>query len=1121
MGFLDNLKSYFVQNQKKQELERQQKQNELLQKLLEAKQRAKGIDVPRFDAVVGKKQEDTGVKRVVNNVKSNVKSFVKQAPINAISPLAKFIPSKFKEKTYDEIIKQGRELLQSTPRTFMGYANNIRGEQQFTPKTGFEKAVLGTEPVKKLFSDNMRTPSTFIKSLGKPQDTNTQGADFLKSFGAKESTAGKYGNLAGLGLLASELPGFKQAKGLALGAKGLKEGELALKGAKGLKTFIKGAEEFNPQAYIKEIEQAQKAARGGKIGNAFAKTKDIYKEIKSKLVDSNAPIEDTLREASKKGKFEILKKYNISNQINRVLKAPDIAGAFAKENGLVDIIKKTDNLSNLDQYMLAKHSQDLAQQGVETGRNLIKDQKLIGAFSKQYEPIAKEVVSYSHKILDTATEGGLISKDLATKLKTQYPNYVPMQRVFSELEKGNKAFGTSAVASFSKQSVVQKIKGSKRAIESPIESLMAKTNDVVEQVEKNKAAQMLTSYEALPGNPFGLRKLETGESAPHTISTFRNGVKEVFEVNPDIERAAKNLNKEQIGLVGRILALPVRIGKAGITGLNPAFVAANVVKDQLFSVVTSKVARKTAAVANPINFGKALFSAIGHGKLYDEVVAQGAMSTSFDIARDQLPQTVARIRSNKNVASKIAYTVRHPGELLRTVENIIGRSEELTRIQQYAGTKQAALKAGRTAQDAQIIAAEAARENTANFSRSGEWGRALNGAVMYLNASIQGSRSLIRAFKSNPVGTGTKIATTILLPSAIITSYNLSDPERKKVYEDIPEYEKETNLILIPPNAKKDETTGKYNVIKIPLPPGLSNFTSLVRRPIEAAQGLDPVKFMDIANSVMGLSPVNLTRDNKFSASSIASTLLPQAVKPTIEAITNKDMFTGNSIVSKKYEGLSKELQVKPNTSGTARIIGGKLGTSPIKTENFVKGTFGEVGLNLLNLTDRGLAKAGVVPQDQTGGRSFMESLKRRFTEAQGGQLENKDYELTANAKQQENDINYKTKQEAEIVLKELNSLSKDQANKKYNQIKEQNPFLAKKIKDLKSEEDKGLSSSEKILNSMGVTNGQRAKYIFEKANLLKTKEEKNAYIKDLEDKGIISKNVKEQLRRLKEGKGI
>lgn len=736
--------------------------------------------------------------------------------------------------------------------------------------------------------------------------------------------------------------------------------------------------QFSPTKYVSDMMKQREASRAGKIETTKNKAVNFYNEMKVKLVDSNAPIEDLIALSQKHYKYEVLPKYDITNQIDRTLRAPTIAGQFIKDSGFDKVIRDVPDLNALDQYVIARHGKTLRAKGIETGRDPIADTQLMSQLGPQYEPYAKRVTDFARKLLDYCVDSGLISKSLADELKTAYPDYVPLNRVFSEMEKSGGQLNSRAMASLSKQSVVQRIVGSKREIESPIKSLLEKTTDAFIQGEKNKAARILAGYKDLPGFKGLIKELPKGEGAAHTFSYLDNGVKKTFETTPEIAAAAKALNVQQLNILGKILAFPVRIARLGITGVNPPFVAANLVKDQVSSFINSRHGLKTS-VANPKVFLEAIFNAVKHGDLYEEMVRQGASGTSFDISRNQIPQTIKKIRASKSMGGKIKYTVRHPGELFRALENMIGRGEEATRLQQFIGTKRALLKEGRTPEDANILGAKASRENSANFARRGEWGNVLNGAILYLNAGIQGSRSFVRSLERTPVKTVAKVAISIFAPVAIATSWNLSDPKRKEVYEDIEDYEKENNIIYIPPNPTMDDK-GAYNVIKIPMPPGISSLAGPVRKGVEQANGLDPVRFSDFAHALFSsVSPVEPT------ANKALSTLTPQAIKPTLEGFTNKNFFTGKDQVPEFLQERPTEAQVYPWTSGTAKKIGKPLEVSPIKVENFIKGTLGGVGSQTLNISDKILSKLGIIGEDEIGGQDTLEAITARFNKARGG----------------------------------------------------------------------------------------------------------------------------------------
>lgn len=748
-------------------------------------------------------------------------------------------------------------------------------------------------------------------------------------------------------------------------------------------TAVKESDAFDAAKYVAQNIAKRDAAQGG-APKLLDRAASFLKLAKTKLVDFAAPIEDVLTETLKKTKVTLKPSENITNQIDRVLRAPTIAGQFLRDGGLEAVIKKTPSLEALDQYLIARHARTVAASGIKTGRDLAKDVKLIETLAPQYQPLANVVTDYSRKLLDYSVDSGLISKELAQKLKETYPDYVPLNRIFQEDELVDHGFGGGrAVASLSKQTVVRKLAGSEREIASPLESLIAKTNDAFRQGEKNKAARLLASYKDLPGNPFDLRELAKGESAPHTISFLNHGVKRTFQTTREIADAAKALNVQQLNILGKILAFPVRVAKLGITGINIPFVASNIAKDQVTAFINSSKALQTS-IANPVNFTKALFAAVKHDDLYEELVREGGGGTSFDIARDQIPATIDRIRASRSTASRVLYTVRHPSELLRTVENIIARSEEVTRLQQYRGTREALLKQGMSAAEAKIAAAKAARENTVNFARRGEWGTVLNSAFLYLNAGIQGTRTLIRSAATRPAATAAKIATTVFLPVSIATAWNMSDPDRRTAYSDIAEFEKENNIIIVPPNPTKDDR-GRWNVIKIPLAQGVNNLATVPRRALEQALGLDDVRSREIAQALIAtVSPIAPTKG------AILSSLTPQAIKPTLEQASNTNFFTGRTIVSPYMTGQPPEKQVYKDTSGAARRIAKLFKMSPLKVESFIKETFGGVGSQALNAIDRALATGKLIPPEQIGGESTFEATIRRFRKATGGELERK-----------------------------------------------------------------------------------------------------------------------------------
>lgn len=795
---------------------------------------------------------------------------------------------------------------------------------------------------------------------------------------------------------------------------------------------------FDADAYVKEMTQKREPVKvGSTIKQGFS---NFIADVKAKIVDSSAPIEDAVRTAQKEHKFQLSPEKDISNQIDRVLRSPSLAGQFMEDAGLAGIIKDAPDINKLDQYLIAKQALKVEERGITTGRNLKKDTALVQTLSPEYEGIGKQVTKYSEDLLDYAVDSGLVSKALATELKQIYPDYVPIARIFSELEKAPVQQGAKSVASLSKQTIVERLKSSDKEIESPLQSLMIKTNDAFNQGERNKAAKILAEYRDLPGFEDKITELKPGEKAPFTFSYLENGEKRTFKTTKEIAESAKRLNVEEAGLLIKLLRAPVRLFKAGTTGFEPSFIATNIVKDQMTAFINSEHGMKTS-IANPVNFVKALFSTLKHDDLYKEMVKEGGGGTSFDVNRGQAKQTIASIRSTRSVPERVKYLVTNPAQMLRAIEDIVGKSEELTRLSQYKGTRDALLAEGRTPKDARILAAKAARETTANFSRKGEWGDIVN-TIPYFNASAQGSRALIRSFKRSPGTTAFKIASTVFLPMAVATAWNIADPERKKAYDDIADYEKEGNFILVPPNPTKDEKTGKWNVIKVPMAPGASSLSTPVRKSVEGAYNTGPTgAFMDLANSLIEtVSPLSVKSPSKFLGN-----ITPQLIKPAIENVANYDFFKESPIVPRGLEGLSPKLQTKGDTSDIAKIIGNTLSLSPIQIDHLIGGYTGKLGTEI------------------TKGIDPLEAIAGRFTKASGGKEMEKAYNAKNQADTENKDYNYLLKQSVDKLMETKTPENKEALGALLNELdKDKQTYVKTYIKDKlskKSDKTQGVIS--------------------------------------------------------------
>jgi len=411
---------------------------------------------------------------------------------------------------------------------------------------------------------------------------------------------------------------------------------------------------------------------------------------------------------------------------------------------------------------------------------------------------------------------------------------------------------------------------------------------------------------------------------------------------------------------------------------------------------------------------------------YDEMVWNSGGGNSFDMFRDQPLMSTRNIRAQKlntlsNVFSDSSTlpnrntAVTWSGESKaskvknaltggwRELENLIGTTEDMTRLQAYNAAKAAALEAKMGEKEAQAVGGKAARQITADFYRGGNWKRQMMVLFPYANAGIQGTRSSLRAIEKDPAGYATRVIQSMVIPVALATLHNISDPDRKKAYDDIQDWEKDKSLIWLSEKPQRD-SKGRYDGIKLPLAPGASEIGTLVRRNIEAEFGGDPVTANDYKLALFNfLSPISGTGDQ------IVGQTVPFVVKPIIEAVQNRDYYRGAPLQSDRSLKQPIADQRYDSTSGTAQMIGEWRGISPIKVDHVLKGYGGAVTPQVLHGIDvvrKDIADAlpikgkaiDYLRQLPVGGESPSDSAARRFVYAKGGSTDQKDMDLTDQA---------------------------------------------------------------------------------------------------------------------------
>ena len=508
-------------------------------------------------------------------------------------------------------------------------------------------------------------------------------------------------------------------------------------------------------------------------------------------------------------------------------------------------------------------------------------------------------------------------------------------------------------------------------------------------------------------------KTTVNKGSQTTMSFLDDGVENVAKIDPDIASAVHNWDKQSQNVMNEVLRFSNNVFKYGTTGANVGFALPNFVADQVSSAINSKSLMSTH---NPVNFVHSLFMTLSKPlNAEDSKILNGYIKANKgQLSINQYTKAATAnkaanklVRQGANWKKGTYSVIRHPKEGMRAlfdgVEGAIGVTENLTRVQNYRGTLKKAVKEGKGA-NATRLANQAARENSVDFLEMGSYGRVINSLIPYFNASIQGSRVMLRNAAERPASFAAKTTALIGGPLAATTAWNTMDKDRKAIYDTIPDYLKETNFIVITPGAKWNEDKKKWDgVWMMKKPPGVKEFAEPVRKFIEykADGGEDIGSFLrdeggsvasDFANAVQ---PIDFSSPNKF-----LSSVTPQLLKPTAQAILNKDFFQGTDIVPEYLQSEAAGDQRYEHYSQLTSHIAAMFNTSPLKVDSWIKSTFGEVGTNAVHYADR---LSGASPE-ATGGRSLTESVSRRFYGAQGGADADafyKSYEPASNARKQ------------------------------------------------------------------------------------------------------------------------
>lgn len=667
-------------------------------------------------------------------------------------------------------------------------------------------------------------------------------------------------------------------------------------------------------------------------------------------------------------------------------------------------------------------------------------QKVVGKYKKEFNIISRELGSLNERgraelsdelnaKLDDLTQKGLLGDTPSD------PN-----AIMSELMNTDTA--------------------SLRRIKAMVERRDKKLGNVFSALEDAK--NDLEAFKTLRGDAWkelqGLKD-EAAKFTPNEAGFMVDGVVQKYELPKNVAEVIKGQQRQTVSEVERIFAMPTNFFKALTTGINAAFGSRNIIRDPQ---AASLYARNPEFLKN---FGKSLAQSFGDSigvgnnpKVQKYLLSEGdstflnltesagkitkqAKKTVLDQARQEAKGTAmgkARIIGQNYFSSPI--------KAAKTLANI---SEQTTRLASYQTAYDSAITRNLSEAAAHREGILAARNNSIDFYKGGKYAKQMNIFMPYLNPAIQGSRKFMTEVGRNPAKMMSQITTRFAAPVAVATAWNLQNEDTQRIYADIPEAEKSRNLIFVLPGMNK-EGDKQYNVVKIPLAPGFSDFVQPVRRVMEAGAGVEPLKFADITRDLIApFSPFGNANLNQIISQTALGYPLTKAVA---EPMFNKNFYYNQDIVQGDMQDLPPEEQVYSTTSGTARQIGKALNTSPLKVQQGIRGVLGGGANLVLNTADQIQKGRGAKNPDGSdftvGGKDFGDDIAGGFTKARGGELDQQFFE-------QYN----KTKGLKEARQKQINkAIANEEYGKAQRKAQEYNDELARTLEEYLAENGRYVS---------------------------------------------------------------
>ena len=503
------------------------------------------------------------------------------------------------------------------------------------------------------------------------------------------------------------------------------------------------------------------------------------------------------------------------------------------------------------------------------------------------------IQTLNNQTLARRLEYGLIDQDTFDAWNEQFEWYIPLRSEDNEqgyLRPRSKGFHTTGEES-------QRRMGRRSESGSPTIFSFEAAHNVILRGEKNRVGQafynLVHDHGALGATALTPDEKLYEDSQKWDEEEFRTKIKgksyTITIRDPHLAKSMKNLGVQEAGPFLNALRWINRHLARVLTQWNPVFWPTNLLRDFQAAMVNvaeidkPKVGRSVMRNLLPAIRESYIFARDGHeaeGAKWAKRASAAGMHTGWAQVTD-FQETSQEFASD---LTEGRFKAGFKG-LFDYIDRFNGAFEQSTRLAVFrAMVEQGGMS------DAH--AARYAREVTVDFNRAGEWTQTANALYLFFNATVQGNaRALQAMLRSRRVMVRRVIPMVVLsaMMDQVLRALSPEDDDGRKVYDNIPEWEKENHMFFLTP--------GMDGYFKVPLPYGYNVIWNIGRLLSSSGSGkVDPME--------ASLRLALVTRDafSPLQGGSALQAVMPTATRPFIEIAENKN-FAGLPVRPEKYPG--------------------------------------------------------------------------------------------------------------------------------------------------------------------------------------------------------------------------